>query len=729
MPDQNSAATVDVADQPDTRTDAGPQPAGRAFGPLGRLGVWTSSHLRLVLVVWAVVAVGLGAFAPKVEHALAGAGWEASGSESVAVRDVVHREFGGLSSSALQVVVHADQGSVTSGAGQRVIDDAVGLLKADERVSQVVPPAPGVSISQDGRTAVIQAGAATANTNEMVRAADDLKDPLRALSGDGIQVAMTGSSVLWSDFNAANREAMIKSELISWPVTLAILVLVFGSVVAAGLPLMLTITGLIAAAGSLFLASQVSDISIWALNFALMFALALGIDYALLMVVRFRAAHFGQAEDVTEAVGETMDTAGKAVLFSGLTVLVSLSAVLLVPAPAVRSMALGIMLAVAFVLAAALTLLPAVLVKLGDRVNGLSLPWVHGGEHRSARFAAWGERLWRRPLLYGALALVVLLALAAPLLGLRTGMPSIKVVPEDESSRVGSATVVEAFGPGAPGMLQVVTDADLADMTAVALRDDPAIAQVMPPMSNDQGTVLLQAMPTLDPSDPATGEAIDRLRAQLPASALVGGASAENHDLEVLLRERTLLVMGVVVTLGFLLLLVALQAPLVAALAVLTNLLAAAAAFGVARLIFQEGIGSGLLNFEPQGFLDAWGPVFFGSMIFALGLDYSLFLLTAAKEHWEKSGDPHEAMVGGLAHSGRVIFSAAAVMVAVFFTFSLSEPLPPKEMGIILGIAVILDALLIRLVLMPVLLRLTGRAAWATPRWLRRILPTVSFAH
>jgi RND superfamily putative drug exporter len=704
-------------------------PDPRVVGPLGRLGVWTASHLRLVLVAWAVLAVGLGAFAPKVEHALAGAGWEASGSESVAVRDLVHREFAGMSSSALQVVVHADRGAVTAGAGRLVIADAMALLEADERVSQVLRPSPGVSISADGRTAVIAAGAATDDTNEMVRAADDLKEPLRELSGDGISVAMTGSSVLWSDFNAANRQAMIKSELISWPVTLAILVLVFGSVVAAGLPLMLTITGLVAAAGSLFLASQVSDISIWALNFALMFALALGIDYALLLVVRFRAAHLGQGEDVRSAIAETMDTAGKAVLFSGLTVLISLSAVLLVPAPAVRSMALGIMLAVAFVLAAALTLLPAVLVKLGARVDALSLPWARGGEHRSARFAAWGERLWRRPLLYGALALVVLIALAAPLLGLRTGMPSIKVVPADESSRVGYAAVVEAFGPGAPGLLQVVSAADDADDAAAALHADPAVAQVMPPTSNGSGTVLLQAMPTLDPSDPGTGEAIDRLRAQLPASALVGGASAENHDLEVLLRERTLLVMGVVVGLGFLLLLVALQAPLVAALAVLTNLLAAAAAFGVARLIFQEGIGSGLLNFEPQGFLDAWGPVFFGSMIFALGLDYSLFLLTAAKEHWEKSGDPHEAMVGGLAHSGRVIFSAAAVMVAVFFTFSLSEPLPPKEMGIILGIAVLLDALLVRLVLMPVLLRLAGRTAWATPRWLRRILPRVSFSH
>ena len=210
---------------------------------------------------------------------------------------------------------------------------------------------------------------------------------------------------------------------------------------------------------------------------------------------------------------------------------------------------------------------------------------------------------------------------------------------------------------------------------------------------------------------------------------LVGGAAAENHDLERALSAKTPLVIGVVLGLGFLLLLIALQAPVIAALGVLTNLLAVGAAFGVARLIFQNGHGAGLLGFEPQGFLDAWGPVFFFAMIFAISMDYTVFLLSSAKEHWDRSHDPKEAVVGGLAHSGRVIFAAAAVMVAVFFTFALSGPLPPKEMGVILGIAVLLDAMLIRLVLVPVALRLLGRSAWALPRWLDRILPNVRFGH
>jgi RND superfamily putative drug exporter len=392
-------------------------------------------------------------------------------------------------------------------------------------------------------------------------------------------------------------------------------------------------------------------------------------------------------------------------------------------------MALGIMLSVVFVLAATLTLLPAVLAKLGPRVDALALRWVHSGEHRSARFARWGERLWRHPYRYGAAATGILVLLALPIVGLETGMPSIKVVPAQDGSRVGYAQVQEAFGVGAPGALQVVAPrGEIAGAVTVAERD-PGVARVTEPQPGGNGLALIQAIPDADPSSSAVGRTIDRLRTQLPAQALVGGAAAENHDLEQALAGKTVLVLGVVLVLGFLLLLVALQAPLIAALGVVTNLLAVGASFGVARLIFQNGHGAGLLGFESQGFLDAWGPVFFFTMIFAISMDYTVFLLSSAKEHYDRTGDPRDAAVGGLAHSGRVIFAAAGVMVAVFFTFALSGPLPPKEMGVILGIAVLLDAMLVRLVLIPTLLRIFGRRAWALPRWLDRILPDVRFGH
>ncbi len=697
-------------------------------GPIGRLGRYTATHFRRVLVGWVLLAVVLGFFAPRVESALSGAGWEANGSQSVQARKLVERDFAGLGSYGLMTVVYSPTETVGSPAFRSVISRVEATLRANSAVRTVVAPAPGPSISRDGHTAIVQAGAAR-DPNEMVAAADKLKGTLHGLSTSGVVVNLTGAAGMWSDFNAANRSAMLKSEVISWPVTLGIMLLAFGSLVAAGLPLMLTMVGLLAAAGSLYLGTLITPISIWAMNFALMFALALGIDYALFLVMRFRGAFFGSKLDPVEATAVTMDTAGKAVLFSGVTVLISLTAVMLVPSPAFRSMSLGIMLAVIFVLAATLTLLPAVLAKLGPKVDKLALPWAHSGEHRSPRFAAWGERLWRHPFRYGIPALAVLLTLAYPVTQLKTSMPSIKVVPSSDSSRIGYGQVQTAMGPGSTGPLQIIVPASQAASVARVAQSDPGIADVMPTQPGAGGLAIVTAIPRQDPSNPAVAATIDRLRGELPAGALLGGAVAENHDLQSLLASKTSLVIGVVLVLGFLLLLFALQAPLLAAAGVLTNLLATGAAFGVSKWIFQDGDLHSLLGFQPQGFLDAWGPVFFFAMIFAISMDYTMFLLSSAKEHWDHSHDARDAMVNGMAHSGRVIFAAAAVMVAVFFTFALSGPLPPKEMGIILGVAVLLDAALVRLLLLPVLLRLMGARAWYLPGWARRILPDVRFGH
>ncbi|NUR58327.1 MAG: MMPL family transporter [Catenulispora sp.] len=717
-------------------SSGGPAAGQRPAALLGRLGAAAARRFRVTLVLWLAVLAGLGVLAPKAMTGLAGAGWQADGSPSVQVRQLAEQHFGGAASTALQVVVHADGKPVSDPAVQAAAAKATALLSADHRVAGVVQPQPGVTVSRDGHTEILLAGA-KADPNDMVRAADDLEGPLAALSGDGITVTATGSSVLWSDFNAANHSAMLHSEIVSWPVTMVILVIAFGSLVAAGLPLLLTVSGLAASAGALVLLNHLTPVSIWAMNFAMMFALALGIDYALFLVVRFRAA-LARHDSALDAVAETMDTAGKAVALSGATVLVSLSAVMLVPVPAFRSMAAGIMLAVGFVLAATLTLLPAVLGRLGPKVDAGRLPWARkateiasGEAAGSPAFARWGEQLWRHPFRYGLPALAVLLALAAPLLGLRTSMPSITVVPEDASARVGYTQVQQAFGPGMPGTLQIVAPAAQADAVATTAAATPGIAAVAPamPAADGSGLVLVQAVPKADPSSPALGATVHQLRAELPPEAKVGGAAVENLDLQHALNAKTPLVLGVVLTLGFVLLLVALRAPLAALAGTLTSVLSTAAAFGVARLIFQDGHGSGLLGFTPQGFLDGWAPVFFFAMIFAIAMDYTVFLLASAKEHFELTGDPKAAVTGALRHSGRVVFAAAAVMVAVFFTFALSGPLPPKEMGVILGVAVFLDAALIRLVLLPVLLRGLGRAAWSCPKWLARVLPDIRFSH
>ncbi|WP_420030469.1 MMPL family transporter [Rhodococcus ruber] len=716
-----SLRDVEVLRPPDDRPVAEP-------GVLGRAGGAMVTHRRWVFGVWLIALIGLGSFAPSVFTSLAGAGWQANGSESVQVRELAQQHFGGNSSAAVQVVVHSDAAPITDPAVQAVIVDVSDVFAGDTRFGDVVAPQPGTTISPDGRTGIVIAGA-NGTTDEMVKAVDDVKERLTGLSGDGIEVYPTGSSALWSDFNKANHDAMIQAELFSWPVTLAIMVLAFGSLVAAGLPLLLTVAGLVASAGGLVLLNGVTPISVWAMNFAMMFALALGIDYALFVVARFRDAL--RHADPRGAVAETMDTAGKAVVLSGLTVLVSLSAVLLVPAPAVRTMAVGIMLAVAFVLLATMTLLPAALGALGPKVNAASLPYAKRQEHRSPKFAAWGELLHKHPWPFAVVSVGILIALALPVLGLKVAMPSIAVVPEDAPVRQGYELVQAQFGPGAPGSLQIVVpDADAVGTAEAAARVE-GISMVTPPQgaTDGSGYALLQAIPSVDPSDEAMGSILDDLRAALTDSALVGGAPAENLDLQQALNDYLPIVVGIILVLGFVLLLVALQAPLIALLGTLVSLLSTAAAFGVAKLTFQDGHGASLLGFTPQGFLDGWGPVFFFAMIFAIAMDYTVFLLATAKEHYERTGDSKVAQVDGLAHSGRVIFAAAAVMVAVFFTFALSDPLPPKEMGIILGVAVLLDAFLVRLVLLPVLLRLTGHGAWWSPAWLRAVLPSIRFSH
>jgi putative drug exporter of the RND superfamily len=704
-----------------------PIETSRAAGTaLGRLGAWAVDHRRLVVIVWAAVVLCLGALAPFAERALSGAGWEAPRSESGQARRAIESHFPGQGTYALSVVVAGERARIDDRPMRAALAGVNRVLRADRAVGGVLPPRPGVTVSRDGRTAIVT-GLAGEPPSEMVEAAGRLKARLAALSGSGITVRLTGPAAMWSDFNHANKAAMMKSEALSWPLTLTLLVLAFGTLVAAGLPLILTMAGLVSAGGLLFVSGQLFEVSIWAMNFAMMFAIALGIDYALFLVVRFRGA-LAAGLSPRDATVHTMATAGKAVLASGLTVIAALMAVMLVPVPTFRSVPLGIVLAVVAVLAATLTLLPAALSALGHRINGGRMRLRGASDHRSERFAAWGRRLWARPLAYGSAAVLILVLLAAPALGLRTGMPTITVVPPGADSREGHALVERAFGVGAPSALQVVVDERDLARAAAALERNPGIASVTS-VQRAGGRALVSAVPTTGEGSRELRSTIDAVRAELPASALLGGPAAENRDLERALVARLPLVVGVIMGLGFLLLVVLLRAPLAAAAAVALNLLATAAAFGVARLVFQDGALEGLLGFESQGFVDAWAPIFFFALVFALAMDYTVFLLSTIREAHDRTGDARGALVEGLAGTGRVINAAAAVMVVVFMTFALAGPLPPKEMGFILAVAVLLDATLVRLLLQPVVLRLLGPRAWWMPAWLDRLLPDVGLSH
>ena len=690
---------------------------------IGRIGAWCAAHWRLVVVFWALVFGILGlALAPRAEHELAGAGWEDSGAESVAARTAIEKSFPGFGSYSLAVVVDAGKRGLEDPKVAHTMDEVNATLDGEPAVSRVVEPGRGGGISPDSSAAVFAAGAG-GDEDEMVDAAGRLSDELEQVAPDGVTVNVTGLPGFWSDFNEASKEAMISAEFRSWPVTLVILAIAFGSLVAAGLPLLLTILGLASAIGALWIAAQFGDISIWAVNFALMFALAVGIDYALFVVVRFRASMRAGRAPVA-AVIETMDTAGKAVLLSGLTVVASLLALLLIPSPPFRTTAIGMALAVLFVLAASLTLLPAVLARLGDRVDRVALPWKGAVAHRSERFARWAALVWRRPLLTATVAVTSLLVLMVPLLFIKTEMPSIRTVPEGAPARVGQERIAEAFGQGVPDRLDVLVDSARAAEAkrAVASADGLALGG---PVLHSRGSALVHAVPEVR----ADRDLLAGLRARLPEGAMVGGPAAERLDLESMLSARLPLIYAGVIAMGFLILLVALRAPLVALASVLLNLLATAASFGIAVLVFQEGVGASLLGFEAEGHITAWGPIFFFTLIFALAMDYTVFLLASVKEHFERTGDARQATIEGMATSGRVINAAAAVMVFVFFTFSLAGVLPPKEMGAILGLAVLLDATLIRLLLLPAILRLLGERAWQVPRLVDRWLPEVRIGH
>lgn len=684
-------------------------------GGLGRLGRWAGSHRRTVVLVWAGLLICLGVLAPRAEHALSGGGWQADGSPSVQARQLIDRHFHGQGSYALVVVVSSRTQTTDSPRFRATISRIAGLLRRDPAVGAVTSPPAAGSIAPGGRVAVVRGGAA-AGPAEMVRAASRLRDRLKATAAPGIQVSLTGSAGLWAEFNEQNKAAMLRSEVMSWPITLIVLAIAFGSLAAAGLPLLLAVFGLIATAGTLWIGTQLTPISIWAMNFALMFALAVGIDYALFVVVRFRAAlRSGLRPD--DAVAETMDSAGRAVLISGLAVLASLAAVMLVPSQPFRTSAVGIVLAVGFVLAASLTLLPAVLTHLGPRIDRFALPWAGAVQHRSQAFARWGRLIWRRPVLLGALALAVLLPLAVTGVGLRTAMPTVGVLPANASARIGYERLQQAFGPGAPRELQVVAPASESGRVLAAVHAAPGVRAVEAPQRHGR-FVLTRVLPASGRSD-----IVDGLRARLPQGALVGGTTAEGHDLERALAHWLPFIYGLIVLVGFTLLVLVVRAPIAAAAAVLMNLLATAAAFGVAKLIFQDGHGQGLLGFSSQGFVDAWAPIFFFALIFALAMDYTVFLLSSTRAELERHGDLRTALVEGLASSGRVINAAGGVMVVVFFTFALSGPLAPKEMGVILGVAVLLDTLLIRLLLLPAVLRLLGPRAWWAPRRLARPSP------
>ena len=707
-------------------------PAGRP--PLfGRLARFSVRRRRWVIAVWLVVVLAAAPLALTLTSGLSGAGWEAQGSVANQVRDELRADFPELGAESAIVVYRQEQPIVSDPSGLIAVVDqlrgAPGTASVQDPLQ--LPPEAGM-ISPDGTTAMVPVHLTGDEDADLPESAARVIDHVAGIEvPDGARIEVTGEWPVWSDFNASNEEALHKAELLSGLPTIILLLVAFGSAVAAGLPLILAVAGIAVGFASLRLFGMVTPLSVWSMNFSMMIGLAVGIDYSLFIVSRYREER-EDGHDAEHAMANTLTTAGKAVFLSALTVVLSLAAVFLVPVMVFRSMALGMILAVIAVALASLTLLPAVLAAMGDRVL---VSRGHDDPDRAAegRWTRWTQGALRRPRITLAAGLVLLLALAAPAIGMRLGMPGARVVDEGRSSRDGYEMVVSAFGPGAAAPVFItVAAADSQAVLDVAAADPGAAAASIVARPAESGRTVVRVIPTTAVDSAETTELVSRLRAdvaEVAPGALVGGPTAQNHDLTDVLTGRAPLAIGVIMVVAFLLLLVVFRSLTIALFSIVLNLISVAAAFGFATIVFQHGIGAGLIGIEHQGFVDAWAPLFFFALLFGLSMDYQLFLLAAIRERYEHTGDTATAVREGIARTGRPITNAALIMIVVFIAFGVTGPIPPTELGVTLALAVLLDATIVRMMLVPSIMGLLGERNWWLPRWMGKRLPIVRFDH
>ena len=718
------------SDDPDA---APPDGLVQGHGWFGALARFSARRRRLVMLVWLAVVLLAAPLAITLSGALSGAGWEAQGSTAQEVRDELRRDFPQLGAESAIVVYRQDAPIAEDPAGlEAVVVGLDGAPGATAVVDPLTQPAEAGLVSPDGRTALIPVGLEADEDADLPESAGELIDHVGDLDvPEGARVEVTGEWPVWSDFNETNEEALHLAELVSGLPTIILLFIAFGSAVAAGLPLILAVAGIAVGFAALHLLSGLTPLSVWSMNFSMMIGLAVGIDYSLFIVSRYREEREDGRGPVDAMVG-TLATSGKAVFLSALTVVLSLAAVLVVPIMVFRAMALGMMLSVTATALASLTLLPAVLIAMGDRVL---VAKGHDDPDRAAegRWARWTGRALRRPGATLAIGLFLLLGLAAPALGLRLGMPGARVVDEGRSSRDGYELVVEAFGPGAAAPLYVTVPAQDAEAVVALATADAGVADariVAEPAAS--GRTVVRVIPTTAVDDQATSDLVERLREEVAAEvpeALVGGPAAQNHDLTSVLLGRAPLAVGLIMLVAFLLLLVVFRSLTVALSSIVLNLISVGASFGFAAIVFQHGIGAGLIGIDHQGFVDAWAPLFFFALLFGLSMDYQLFLLAAIRERYEATGDTQLAIREGIARTGRPITNAALIMIVVFVAFGVTGPIPPTELGVTLAVAVALDATVVRMMLVPSLMGLLGERNWWLPGWLDRRLPRVRFEH
>ena len=722
---QNAVAAPYVADH------AGPGHGKEAW--FARLARFSVRRRRAVMIAWALITLVSAPLAITLTSALSGAGWEAQGSISQIVRDELRTDFPQAGAEAAAVVYRQESPIADDPSGLRtLVDSLAGAPGTLGLVDPLVMPVESGLLSPDGRTAIVPVQLAADEDADLPISAGLLMSTVDAIElPSGAEANATGEWAVWHDFNEENEKALHRAELLSGLPTLILLFVAFGSAIAAGMPLLLALAGISFGFGALHALTAFTPLSVWSMNFSMMIGLAVGIDYALFIVSRYREER-EDGKDTADAMAGTLTTSGKAVFLSALTVVLSLAAIYLVPVMVFRSMATGMILSVVAVAVASLTLLPAVLAGLGDKVL------VAKGEDdpdRAAegRWTRWISKALDRPKATLALGLVLLLALAVPAVTMRLGMPGARVVDQGASSRDGYEMLVESYGQGAGAPLFVTVPAEQAQQVIDLARTDDQVVDaraVTEPAAS--GRVAVRITPATAGDSQETSDLVGRLRGQLddavPAAQL-GGPGSQNHDLTAVLTGKAPLAIGVIMGVAFLLLLVVFRSLWIAVTSILLNLVGVGASFGFATLVFQHGVGADLMGIEYQGFVNAWAPLFFFALLFGLSMDYQLFLLAAIKERRDATGDSRLAIREGIARTGRPITNAALIMIVVFVAFGVTGPIPPTELGLTLALAVLLDATVIRMMLVPSILGLLGDRAWWIPNWLGKRLPHVKFEH
>jgi len=708
---------------------------------LRKLAAFCIRHRRLTVLAW-IAALLIAGFAAGAAGESFSTNFQLPDSDSTKALNLLEDRFPAQSGDQLQVVYH-DEGGLDDAAVQSRIEDLVGELKGLDHVVSVTSPYEGEgAISESGTIGFSTVTLDDAAFELPMESIEKIADTASEASGDGLQVEPGGDPVRQVEQNQEGG-----SEFIGLLAAIVVLLITFGSVVAMSMPIVTAIVALGTALSLVTLGTHVIDTADFAPALASMIGLGVGIDYALFVVTRFRQG-LAAGMEVEDAVVQAMDTAGRAVLFAGVTVVIAMLGLFAIGVGFLHAPALAASLAVLLTMFAALTLLPAILSKVGTRIDRLRIRKPRPVAEESSRWTRWSRGIQRRPWVAAILSGGLLILLAIPVFSIDLGSADAGTDAADSSTRKAYDLLAEGFGPGFNGPLQIVVDVPPGtapaetkeELTSLGgtLESTAGVAGVGKPVVNDAGdTAVFQLFPTTSPQDNATSDLVKTLRddvlppvdEQYGFSSHVGGTTAIFDDFATYISGKLPLFFGIVIVLSGLLLMAAFRSVLVPLKAIVMNVLSIGASFGVVVAIFQWGWLQGLIGLDATAPIESFLPVMVFAIVFGLSMDYEVFLMSRVHEEWTKRRDASEAVVHGLASTGRVITAAATIMICVFASFALGGNLTIKLFGVALASAVAIDAFIIRSVLVPAIMELLGKRAWWLPGWLDRILPTLNVEH